>query len=115
MAVAVYFGTAPAAVAGQTSSTTAEEPPPIEFTDEFILTCLTNPREIPLKPGQALWLNDCAKAFLASPRLSTCWERDHVALAGRHGWRPGDGASRRVMSPIMAHLTMASACSGSRS
>ena len=47
--------------------------------------------------------------------LRTCWERDHEALAGSQGRRPGAGARRRVMSPIIAHLTMASACSGSRS
>ena len=41
--------------------------------------------------------------------------KDHAALADCHGRGPGDGASRRVMSPIMAHLTMASACSGKRS
>jgi len=38
-----------------------------------------------------------------------------AALAFCQGRRPGAGARRRVMSPIMVHLTMASACSGRRS
>jgi hypothetical protein len=42
--------------------------------------------------------------------LRTCGESDHC-----QGLRPSAGASRRVMSPIMAHLTQASACSGRRS
>jgi hypothetical protein len=47
--------------------------------------------------------------------LRTCWERGHVMLVGCQGRRPGAGARRRVMSPIMDHLTMASAFSGRRS
>jgi hypothetical protein len=47
--------------------------------------------------------------------LRTCWERVYEALADFQGRRPGPGAKRRVMRPIMDHLTMASACSGRRS
>jgi len=47
--------------------------------------------------------------------LRTCLTRGQMVLGGAQGRRPVPGASRRVMSPIMAHLTMASWLSGSRS
>ncbi len=47
--------------------------------------------------------------------LRTCWERGHEALLDCQGRGPGPGARRRVISPIMAHLTIASACSVLRS
>lgn len=46
--------------------------------------------------------------------LSTCWESGE-AVPDRHGRRPGAGSSRLAMSPIMAHLTMASAGAGRHS
>jgi len=60
-----------------------------------------------IAPG---WIAHAAANILAPTLLSTCRESDHVQEI-----RPGVGASRRTMTPIMDHLTQASACSGSRS
>jgi predicted ester cyclase len=47
--------------------------------------------------------------------LRTCFSWAQAAWLGCHGRRPFPGASRRAMRPTMAHLTIASACWGSRS
>ncbi len=65
--------------------------------------------------GDVLGVSGGRIGGVAFDGLSKCWERGHGALAGCQGRRPGAGASRRAMSPIMAHLTMASACPGRRS
>ena len=41
--------------------------------------------------------------------------KPQVDVDGCHGRRPGPGARRRVISPIIAHLIIASECSGRRS
>jgi hypothetical protein len=47
--------------------------------------------------------------------LRTCLIRVHTVVEVLQGRRPGPGASRRVMTPIIAHLTIASEVSGRRS
>jgi peptidoglycan biosynthesis protein MviN/MurJ (putative lipid II flippase) len=61
-------------------------------------------------PGGVFVVQLCYAVLFSLSSLRTCWESDHC-----QGLRPGAGASRRTMSPIMAHLTQASACSGRRS
>jgi hypothetical protein len=43
------------------------------------------------------------------------WESGHFTVPACQGRRPGGGAGRLAMRPIMAHLTMSSAWAGSRS
>ena len=47
--------------------------------------------------------------------LERVWKGVYGAWAGCQGRRPGGGARRRAMRPIMAHLTMASEWVGKRS
>ena len=47
--------------------------------------------------------------------LERVWKGVYGAWAGCQGRRPGGGARRRAMRPIMAHLTMASEWVGRRS
>jgi hypothetical protein len=47
--------------------------------------------------------------------LERVWKGVYGAWAGCQGRRPGWGARRRAMRPIMAHLTMASEWMGRRS
>ncbi len=65
-----------------------------------------------VQPGQTQLTE---AALLRGVGLRTCLTRGQMVLGGAQGRRPVPGASRRVMSPIMAHLTMASWLSGSRS
>jgi len=58
----------------------------------------------------AVQMRDSGRRWIRQSRLRACWESGHC-----QGLRPGAGTSRRVMSPIMAHLTQASECSGRRS
>jgi signal transduction histidine kinase len=51
----------------------------------------------------------------AQEALRTCFRWGYAACLGCQGRRPGVGAIRRVMMPIMAHLTIASAVAGRRS
>jgi hypothetical protein len=50
--------------------------------------------------------------YLNNKSFSKCWVRGHFVVFGCHGRRPGAGGRRRIISPIMAHLTIASECSG---
>ena len=67
-----------------------------------------------MKSGARAVFVELAAAGMAGS-LRTCWESAHFAVPGCQGRRPGVGSRRLVMSPIMAHLTIASAWAGSRS
>ncbi len=49
---------------------------------------------------------------IGGSHLSKCLRRAYGVV---QGWRPGAGASRRVIRPIIAHLTIATEVLGSRS